>query len=324
MNSYDRWWRRTKTRILDAQGHAIRDPAALDRVRKLHIPPAWTDVRISPSSRAKLQAVGYDARGRRQYLYHAAWTARQAEAKYAKLTAFAAALPRFRATTSAHLAGSGPTRERVLALVTRLIMTGCFRIGGERYARDNKSYGIATLCNRHLALGGRSLRFRFRGKRGVWQQHVVTDAELLEVMREVRALPGPRLFQYRRPDGSLAPVTGREVNAYLKEVMGPAFSAKDFRTWNGTLMAARVLAAYGPAETARERKMIMGRAARAVGRYLGNTPAIARASYISPRVFEAYEQGRTLKDFAPRGRRQIQLIEAGLTTEELELLRLLA
>jgi DNA topoisomerase-1 len=322
MAGYDGWWRRQGKRVVDARGRRITAEESLERIRKLRIPPAWTDVRIAPGKASKLQAVGLDAKGRRQYIYHADWTRTQAEAKYGKLVAFAAALPAFRQATSQALQGEGPTRERVLALVARLIMTGCFRIGGERYARDNKSYGIATLCNRHLQVGQTCLRFKYRGKRGVMQQRVVTDPELCAVMCEIKALPGPRLFQYRRADGSLAAVTGRDINAYIKEVMGPAFSAKDFRTWNGTLMAARILAAYGPLEVGH--KKVMVNTVRAVSRYLGNTPAIARASYISPRVFEAYEQGRTLKDFAPRGRRQIRLLEAGLTEEEVELMKLLA
>jgi DNA topoisomerase-1 len=324
MDGYERWWVRAKTRILDAQGRPIRDTARLDRVRKLRIPPAWTDVRISPSAKAKIQAVGRDAKGRRQYIYHADWTQSQAAAKYAKLVEFAAALPRFRELTSQALQGEGTTRERVLALVSRLLMSGCFRVGGERYAKENKSYGIATLCTRHLTLSETCLQFKYRGKRGVLHQRVVSDPELVGVMREIMALPGKRLFQYRRADGAIAQVTCREVNGYLKEVLGPRFSAKDFRTWNGTLMAARVLAAYGPRETATARKQIMVRTVRAVSRYLGNTPAIARASYISPRVFQAYEEGRTLKDFAPRGRRQIRLLEAGHSEEELELIKLLA
>ncbi|MDB5097018.1 MAG: putative topoisomerase [Cyanobacteria bacterium RYN_339] len=324
MESYDRWWQRDKARFLDAQGRPIADPAKLERVKKLRIPPAWTDVRISPSAKAKIQAVGRDAKGRRQYIYHGDWTRSQAAAKYAKLVAFAAALPRFRAVTSQALAGEGASRERVLALVSRLIMSGCFRIGGERYAKENKSFGIATLCNRHLTVGDTFLQFKFRGKRGIMQFRIVTDPELVAVMREVCALPGKRIFQYRRPDGSQAHVTGRDVNAYLKEVLGASFSAKDFRTWNGTLMAAKVLAAYGPKETASARKQVMVRTVRAVSRYLGNTPAIARASYISPRVFEAYEQGRTLVDFSPRGKRQARMIEAGHTAEELELIKLLA
>lgn len=326
---YARWWRRALTRrgklkLFDAHGEPVTAAEQLDRVRALRLPPAWTDVRISPSARSKLQAVGLDAKGRRQYVYHADWVRRRRDEKYAKLVRFVAALPHFREVTSGHLEVDGPTRERALALVTRLMMEGCFRVGGERYARENKSYGIATLCNRHLVIGETCLQFRYRGKRGVLQHRVVADVALVDIMREVAALPGRRLFQYRRADGRIVPVTGREVNAYIKEIVGREFSAKDFRTWNGTLMAARVLAAYGPAETVKERKRRMVCTVRAVARYLGNTPAIARASYISPRVFEAYDRGLTLKDFAPRGRRQVRLVEAGQTVEELELMKLLA
>jgi DNA topoisomerase-1 len=329
LDPYAHWWRRTpskrgKASVVNAQGRPITKEGELERVRRLRLPPAWSDVRISPFAKAKLQAVGLDAKGRRQYIYHSDWVSARAEAKYLKLLEFAQRLPHFREATSSDLAGEGPTRYRVLALVTRLIGSGCFRIGGERYARENKSYGIATLCNRHLDLGETCLRFCYRGKRGVLQQKVVADPDLVEIMREIRALPGKRLFQYRAEGGAVVPVTGREVNSYIKELMGPAISAKDFRTWNGTLMAARILAAYGPADTARERKRREVCAVRAVSRYLGNTPAIAKASYISPKVFDAYEQGLTLLDFAPRGKRQVRLLEAGHTAEEIELMKLLS
>lgn len=322
------WWRRTgapgRFRYVDALGLKVTAEPQLARIRSLRIPPAWTNVRIAPSDRSGLQAIGFDAKGRKQYVYHPRVVASHAQAKYEKLVAFARRLPHFREMTSEHLQGEGLERERVLALVTRLINEACFRVGGERYAKQNKSYGIATLANRHVKVYATSMRFVYVGKHGLKHNKVVhADEHLTALLREVAALPGKRLFQYRGATG-VCPVTEREVNAYIKHVMGPAFSAKDFRTWGGTLMAARILAAYGPAETEKARKRNMGRAVRAVSNFLGNTPAIAKASYISPAVFAAYEQGLTLKDFEPRGRRSVRLIQAGYTTEEIELMQLLS
>lgn len=328
MDSFGRGWKRVgrpgRFKYLDGHGKPITDPARLERIRALRIPPAWTDVRIAPRPTSKLQAVGFDKKGRKQYLYHPDWVSRQAQAKYAKLVTFVRGLPGFRETTSAHLAQDGLGRERVLALVTRLINEGCFRIGGERYAKENKSFGIATLHARHLTVTETHLRFQFRGKRGVMHSKVLPDPDLLDLMRALRAVRGSRLFKYQREDGAWVTVTGKEVNAYIKQVMGAAFSAKDFRTWGGTMMAARILAAYGPAETATARKKHIRSTVRAVARYLGNTPAIARASYISPIVFQCYEQGVTLQHFAPRKRQLIKLAQAGYTEEEIELMRMLS
>jgi DNA topoisomerase-1 len=328
VDRHARWWRRVGTpgrfRYVDPLGKRITDAAQLARIQALRLPPAWTDVRIAPSDRSSLQAFGFDAKGRKQYVYHPRVVAAHAAAKYNKLVAFAEQLPRFREVTSAALGGEGLGRERVLALVTRLINVGCFRVGGERYARENRSYGIATLTTRHLRVHETSLRFNFPGKHGVKQNKVVHgDPELAGLVREVASLPGKRLFQYDGPQGVSA-VTERDVNAYIKQVMGPDFSAKDFRTWGGTLLAARILAAYGPAETPTARKRIMQRAVRAVANFLGNTPAIARASYISPAVFAAYERGLTLKSFEPKGRQRIRLMQAGYTDEEIELMRMLS
>jgi DNA topoisomerase-1 len=324
-----RWWRREghqrgRFTYFDAAGRRIADPEVVARLDALGLPPAWTDVRIAPSPKAKIQAVGRDAKGRTQYRYHADWVASRADAKYAKLVRFAEALPRFRATTSAHLAEEGPTRERVLALMTRLLDAACFRIGGERYCAENGSYGVATLRTRHLRIGASSLAFAFRGKKGVHHRKVVADPALAALAREVAALPGKRLFQYRRPDGAVAPLSGRDVNQYIKAVLGPEFSAKDFRTWGATLRAARFLAAHGPAPTKAAARKTIRRCVQAVAEHLGNTPAICRASYVSPRVFEAYERGFTLRDYLPPGKRRVALFEQGYTAEEMELMAMLA
>ncbi|HEY9722868.1 MAG TPA: hypothetical protein V6D47_12730 [Oscillatoriaceae cyanobacterium] len=327
MDLESRGWRRVGKRdfrYVDALGRAITDESSLARIRALRVPPAWTRVRIAPSPRTKIQAIGYDAKGRRQYRYHPDFVAVQSARKYAKLVAFVRHLPHFREKTTTHLHEEGLGRSRVLALVTRLINEGCFRVGGERYAEENGSHGISTLCVEHFSATPSSLRFAYVGKKGVQQKKVITDPEVVALMQDVAALPGKRLFQYLGPDGELRTVTGREVNAYIKEVMGEAFSAKDFRTWGGTLMAARILAAYGPAQSERARKRNVTRCVRAVAHYLGNTPAIARASYISPAVFEAYAAGKTLRDFLPRGKQRVRFKQQGYTEEEIELLRLLS
>lgn len=324
-----RWWRRMGDKkrgfwYEDAQGRRLTSPSALTRIAALKIPPAWTDVRIAPSSRGKLQATGFDTKGRKQYRYHADWVEQQSAAKFRKLVDFVRHLPEFRAATSEHLERSELGREKVLALVSRLITEGCFRIGGERYARENQSFGIATLGVEHVSVSECCLEFSFKGKRGVEQAKVICDEGLAALMGELLRLPGERLFKYPKADGAIAHVSDREVNAYLKEVMGERFSAKDFRTWGGTLLAARILAERGPAPDAKACKKAITECVKEVSRYLGNTPAVARASYIAPVVFSCYERGVTLQDFAPRGKRVLSLKEQGYTAEEYELMRMLS
>lgn len=324
-----RWWRRMGDKkrgfwYEDARGRRLTSSAALKRIAALKIPPAWTDVRIAPSSGVKLQATGHDTKGRKQYLYHPDWVQRQSEAKFRKLVSFVRRLPEFRARTSAHLETPELCREKVLALVSRLITEGCFRIGGERYAQENESFGISTLCVHHVSVSECCLEFAFKGKRGVDQAKVICDEGLARLMGELLQLPGERLFKYPKADGAIAHVSGREVNAYIKEIMGETFSAKDFRTWGGTLLAARILAERGPAPDARACKKTITACVKEVSRYLGNTPAVARASYIAPVVFSSYERGVTLRDFAPKGQRILSLKQQGYSPEEYELMRMLS
>jgi DNA topoisomerase-1 len=326
---YTRWWSRTGEKAsgfayCDSRGRPITAPASLKRIQSLGIPPAWTDVRISPSASTKLQAYGFDRKGRKQYRYHPGWTQQRAAAKFQRLADFARRLPHFRAVTSHHLSQPDLTREKVLALVARLISEGCFRVGGDRYARENHSYGITTLCRHHLEISEACLTFDYRGKHGITQNQVVCDRELASLMRELAALPGPRLFKLPCGDGTHAPLSSRDVNAYVKAIMGSDFSAKDFRTWNGTLLAARVLARYGPAPTEKEAKRNLVRCAREVARTLGNTPAIARSSYIAPVVFDCYMRGITLPSLAPKPRQRLTLLRQGYALEEVELMRMLS
>lgn len=324
-----RWWSRTGEKASgftywDARGRPITASASLKRIQSLGIPPAWTDVRISPSAGTKLQAFGFDSKGRKQYRYHPDWTQQRAAAKFQRLAEFARRLPRFRAVTSRHLAEPGLTREKVLALVARLISEGYFRVGGDRYARENQSYGISTLCRHHVEISETCLTFAYRGKHGITQNPVVCDRELASFMCELAALPGPRLFKVPCADGTHAPLDSRDVNAYLKGIMGDGFSAKDFRTWNGTLLAARILATYAPAATEKEAKRNLVACAREVARTLGNTPAIARSSYIAPVVFDCYLRGITLSSLAPAPPQRVAWLRQGYSLEEVELMRMLS
>lgn len=292
-------WRRTGQPgafvYLRADGKPLRAPAALARIEAMRIPPAWTDVRIAPDGGAKVQATGFDAAGRKQYVYHADHVARGSARKYRKLAPFARALPRIRQATGEHLKEPGVGRRKVLATVVRLMGRGFFRVGSERYAVANRTFGIATLRKRHLRIQGNDLVFRYVGKRQVDQRRVVADTPLVEVIREIVALPGQRLFQYRDDDGRVRPVTARDINDYVKDVAGEAFSSKDFRTWGGTVRAAVVLAELGPARSATEAKRNLALACKLVSTELGNTPAICRASYIHPAVLDGYLRGRTIE-----------------------------
>ena len=282
----------TGFRIRDAAGKTVRDKAVLDRVRALAIPPAWTDVWICPRATGHIQATGRDARGRKQYRYHPDWSRHQSEAKFDRLPAFARALPRLRDQVERDLATRGPGRNKVLATAVRLLEITLIRVGNAQYAKANRSYGLTTLHKRHLEVDGAALSFAFRGKSGIDHRVSVRDRRLATVVRALRDLPGQHLFKYRDADGDLCPITSDDVNAYIREAMGDAFSAKDFRTWAGTVSAARALrdmeAAASPADAKRKITVCV----KAVAGLLGNTPTVCRSSYVHPAVFELYESGR--------------------------------
>lgn len=325
-----RGWRRVGSkeegfRYENARGEPIKGRAHVERVEGLRIPPAWKDVRISPSARADLQATGFDDAGRKQYLYHPEFVERQAARKFEKLGAFARALPRMRELTSEHLEGTDdPVRVRVMAALVRLINEAYFRVGTEEYAKKHRTYGITTLERRHVKLGGDgAVSFEYVGKKGVRQRQVVVDEVLFEVIEQLLAIPGKRVFKYLDEDGELHFANGHMLNAYIREVMAPGISAKDFRTWAGTLLAAEELADAGPAESERQRKQRMTAAAKRVAEQLGNTPAVARASYISPVVFERYEEGKTLEGYMRRAERTIRSRQLEYEPEEVALMGLL-
>lgn len=295
----ERPWRRVGTpesgfEYLRGDGKPLRSEPALARIRKLAIPPAWTDVRISPKASAKVQAYGTDAAGRKQYRYHPDHIARRARRKYSKLLHYAQAIPRLREATSEHLGRDGVGRERVLATVVRLIMRGFFRIGSEEYAVSNKTFGIATLRKKHLEIDGDNLVFAYRGKKSIHQRTFVADTPLVEVIHEILELPGPRLFQFRDEDGSVRPVTATDVNGYIKEILGERYTSKDIRTWGGTVRMATILADLGPPASAREASKNLVLACKLVATELGNTPSVCRSAYVHPAVMERYAEGRTI------------------------------
>jgi DNA topoisomerase-1 len=315
-------------RYYDAAGKQITDPAKIERIEKLAIPPAWRNVEISPSARAKLQATGYDKAGRKQYLYHPDFRAAQEHAKYEKLIRFADKLPDLRAALAADLDKDGLDRDRVSAIALRLINLGWFRVGNERYAKESRTYGVTTLTRRHVSVKKNRVSLCFRGKHNVQVRTTLVDDELAAAMRELLAVQkGGRVFRYRTEDGHLANLTSRHLNEYVKAHMGPEFSAKDFRTWGGTLLAAIAFAERtrreGFPETKTDEKRSVAAVMRGVAQQLGNTPAVCRASYVSPAVVDQYLDGRTIEDFRPRHLRVVGAREVSLDREELALVSLL-
>src|SRR5689334_9486616 len=323
-----RWWRRRGTKqkgfwYEDRKGRPITDQAQLERIRSLVIPPAWTHVRIAPSPRSRLQAVGIDTAGRIQYKYHPSFAARQQQKKYAKIERFGAALPALRRATNEHIAMEGFPRERVLAIVIRLINDLYLRVGSELSVKRYRTYGVTTLRNRHLEIRrDGQLVFSFVGKHHIRHRRIIVDEELAAVMRDLKALGGPKLFEYVDDSGKIKPVTPRDVNDYIKALAGPEFSAKDFRTWGGSLLAAIRLAEIGQAENQRQLKRNVVQAVKQVAEHLGNTPTVCRNCYIHPSVIERYAQGVTLEAYRPKRSRRIRRLQPEYEPEELALLKL--
>ena len=281
-------------------GRVIRQPSELKRIAKLAVPPAWTDVWICPDPRGHVQATGRDARGRKQYRYHPDWRASRDETKYDRLPAFAEALPKIRARTAADLARPGLPREKVLATVVQLLEKSLIRVGNEEYARSNRSFGLTTLLDRHVAVRGATVRFEFRGKSGVRHSISVNGRRLARIVRNCRDLPGQELFQYVDENGSRRKIDSGDVNAYLKEISGQDFTAKDFRTWSGTVLACTALREMTAETRAHASKNVI-QAIDAVAGVLGNTRAVCRGSYIHPTVLDAYVDGTLARALARRG-----------------------
>jgi len=279
-------------RYVDVDGKPLKDEATLERIRGLVIPPAWTEVWICPSPRGHIQAVGRDQKGRKQYRYHPEWRVDRDLRKFERMAAFGRALPRLRKRVEADLARRGLPREKVLAAVVRLLELTLIRVGNDEYARTNKSFGLTTMQKRHLRLASGGAVFEFRGKSGKSHKTGFQDRRLTRIVRACQDLPGQRLFKYVDEDGERRAVESSDVNDYIRAVCGSDFSAKDFRTWAGSLAAMDGLRILPPAQTVTEARRSVNVCVKAVAGLLGNTPAVCRAAYIHPRVLAAYEAGQ--------------------------------
>ena len=307
---------------VDTSGTRITDEARIAWLDGLAIPPAWTDVWICPIRRGHIQATGRDARGRKVYRYHPRWREVRDEAKYGRLTEFARALPRIRRATDRHLRRRGLTRERVLALVVRLLEETLIRVGNDEYARENRSFGLATLRNRHVEVRGAEIRFSFRGKSGKEHDIGVSDRRLARLVKACQEIPGQELFQYYDDDGTRVDVTSGDVNDYLREISGEDFTAKDFRTWAGTVAAVMGLQEFLEVDDEAGRKRAVVRAIEEVAARLGNTPTVCRACYVHPEVIDRYLDG-TMVDALTRRARGVGRGAHALRAEEAAVLGLL-
>ena len=289
---------------LDQKGKPIRDEQRLLRIKRLAIPPAWSDVWICPSPNGHIQATGRDARRRKQYRYHERWREIRDENKYDRLVNFGKALPKIRRRLKKDLALSSLPREKVLATIVQLLERSLIRVGNEEYARENKSFGLTTMQDRHVDVKGSKLRFRFRGKSGRQHEVDVTDRRIARIVMKLQDLAGQSLFQYLDDEGNARDITSQDVNEYLREITGADFTAKDFRTWAGTVLAAVALGKLGASETKRQAKANIKHAIGAVAEVLGNTPAICRQCYIHPAVLEAYLNGNCINGFKPNTQKE--------------------
>jgi DNA topoisomerase I len=310
-------------RYLGRNGRVLRDPRTLGRIRSLVIPPAWTDVWICPDALGHIQVTGRDARGRKQYRYHPRWRTVRDDAKYGRMLAFGQALPIIRARIEDDLAHRGLSRRRVLAAVLKLLETTLIRVGNEEYARDNGSFGLTTFRGRHASIKGWTVQFRFRGKSGKVHEVDVHDRRLSRIVKSCQELPGQELFQYLDGRGRRRAVTSSDVNDYLREVTGQDFTAKDFRTWAGTVLAAWALSARPAARTKAEAKKNVLRAVEKVAGRLGNTVAVCRKCYVHPVVFDAYLDGTLAGTLQHRLDHEAREGEDRLRREEMAVLALL-
>lgn len=274
--------------FFDPQGKKITNDDEVKRIRALAVPPAYTDVWICPNAHGHLQATGRDARGRKQYRYHKRWREIRDDTKYGRMIAFAKALPKIRKAVDADLSLAGLPLRKVLAAVVQLLETTLIRVGNEEYAKDNNSYGLTTMKDQHVAISGSKLRFTFKGKSGVRHAIDLRDRRLARIVQACRDIPGQDLFQYEDDNGNHQAIDSQAVNDYIKEVSGEDFTAKDFRTWVGTVTCALTLAALPNLESATDGKKNVAEAIKLVSQHLGNTPAVCRKSYVHPAVIDDY------------------------------------
>jgi DNA topoisomerase-1 len=307
----------------DAAGKRITDEETLRRIRSLVIPPAWTDVWICPAANGHLQATGRDARKRKQYRYHPRWRAVRDETKYERMRLFGEALPKIRAQVESDLSLPGLPREKVLATIVRLLETTFIRVGNEEYARENHSFGLTTMHDNHVRIEGSKVHFHFKGKSGKVHSIDVNDRQLARIVKKCRDVPGYELFQYIDDEGNHRSVDASDVNEYLHAIAGEAFTAKDFRTWAGTVLACSLLRQFESCETQTQAKKNVVQAIASVAERLGNTPSVCRKCYVHPQVIESYMSGAMVKAFAEQVKKEVAKEPHALRGEELDVLYLL-
>ena len=308
---------------LEPQGRTVRDAATLERIRKLAIPPAWTDVWICSRPNGHLQATGRDARGRKQYRYHSGWREVRDETKFGRMIAFGEALPKIRERIERDMGQRGLGREKVLATVVKLLETTLIRVGNREYVKQNNSFGLTTLRDQHVDVDGSVLRFEFRGKSGKEHAVEVQDRRLARIVKQCRDLPGQRLFQYLDEAKERQSVSSEDVNAYLRETTGEDFSAKDFRTWGGTVLALSALLEVGSCDSEREANKAVVEAIKNVAGQLGNRPAICRKYYVHPVVIQSFLEGRLRETLEEAAEGNDEDESNGLRRLEAQVLRLL-
>jgi DNA topoisomerase I len=309
-------------RYLKPNGEPVTDEATLDRIRRLAIPPAWTDVWICTKANGHLQATGRDVRGRKQYKYHPQFREVRESTKYEHMLEFARALPAIRATIADHMDFRGLPREKVLATVVHLLESTLIRIGNDDYAKENKSYGLTTLRNPHVSVNGSELRFRFKGKSGKSWQLQLKDRRVAKIVKACQELPGQKLFEYLDENGEAREVTSADVNAYLREITGQDITAKDFRTWAGTVMAALALREFETFDSQASAKKNLRAAIETVASRLGNTPTICRKCYIHPEILSAYTEGALMLRIKQKAESELRDKLGSLKPEEAAVLAL--
>ena len=310
-------------RYLDKDGQPVTDDETLRRIKALAIPPAWTDVWICPNPRGHLQATGRDTKGRKQYRYHPRWRQVRDENKYDRMMAFGRALPQIRAQVEVDLARSGLPREKVLATVVRLLETTLIRVGNEEYARTNRSFGLTTMRTRHVSVNGAKLEFKFRGKSGIKHNVDVTDRRVASIVKRCQSLPGQELFQYLDDEGQPQTINSEDVNDYLQAITGQDFTAKDFRTWAGTVLAAVALQEFESFDSAVQAKKNVVQAIESVAIRLGNTPSICRKCYVHPAIIDSYVDGTMAETLKQRAEQELGDSLQELPPEEAAVLALL-
>jgi DNA topoisomerase-1 len=304
-------------------GKPLRAPAVVARIRALAIPPAWKDVWICPAANGHLQATGRDARGRKQYRYHPKWREAQDQSKYERIVAFARTLPKIRRTVARDLRKRGLPREKVLAAAIKLLETTLIRVGNDEYARDNQSFGLTTMKDKHVKLRGATIRFDFRGKHGLEHEIDLKDRQLAGIVHACRELPGQELFQYEDETGAVRDVGSGDVNDYLRKISGQDFTAKDFRTWAGTALAAQALQEFQDFDSNAAGKRNVTRAIERVAERLGNTQAICRKSYVHPAIIEAYLDRSLMKAVKKQTEKELRGTLHRLSSEEAAVLAFL-